>query len=160
MIHIILICDVIWFFFRNTSVILNNKASPFKNYLYIPEFLENAICHQISQKHISSNELDYMHFRGSCNAWSIKLRLEVNRYVMLEASCWGFKLYHCIMLEASCWGFALNQNTMLEASCWGFELSNYVMLKASCWGFEQYIIIKLEASTWGFEHHIMMKLEA
>ena len=44
------------------------KGSPFKNYLYIPEFLKNEIFHQISQKHISSNELDYMHFCGLYDA--------------------------------------------------------------------------------------------
>ena len=34
--------------------------------IYSPIF-KNAIFHHISQKHISSNELDYMHFRGLCD---------------------------------------------------------------------------------------------
>ena len=44
------------------------QGLPFEKYLYIPEFLKNEIFHQISQTHISLNELDYMHFRDLCDA--------------------------------------------------------------------------------------------
>ena len=44
------------------------EGSSFKNYLYIPKFLKNEIFHQISQTHISLNELDYMHFHDLCDA--------------------------------------------------------------------------------------------
>ena len=44
------------------------QGLPFEKYLFIPEFLKNEIFHQISQTHISLNELDYMHFRELCDA--------------------------------------------------------------------------------------------
>ena len=81
--HWLLFCHCCWEqkcffapqFFYGKNFLEFTKGSSFKNYSYIPKFLKNEIFHQISQTHISLNELDYMHFHDLCDAWSIKLRL-------------------------------------------------------------------------------------